>query len=148
VFRSVLSPGGWQRGDQALTLEVERAGARQTVGPFIPRTIGLNPTQIYETVSMLLLMLFLLAFHPFRHHDGQTMTLFIACYAVHRFVNEVLRNDTPLAGFHMTLSQNISVLMFAFAVCLEVGLRIANARKKSIPGNEPRTDKVGNLGVA
>lgn len=128
VFRGVLSPGGWPRGDQTLTLEVERAGGRQTVGPFIPRTVGLNPTQVYETLSMLLLMVFLLAFHPFRHHDGQTMTLFIACYAIHRFLNEMLRNDTPLAGFQMTLSQNISLLMFAFAVCLEIGLRVRHAR--------------------
>ena len=26
------------------------------------------------------------------------MTLFIACYAVHRFLNETLRNDTDVVG--------------------------------------------------
>ena len=103
-------------------------GTGTAVVSFIPRTIGLNPTQVYETVSMLLLMLFLLAFHPFRHHDGQTMTLFLACYAVHRFLNEILRNDTSAVGFNMTLSQNISILILAFAVCLEIGLRIRHAR--------------------
>jgi phosphatidylglycerol---prolipoprotein diacylglyceryl transferase len=135
VFRELVSPSGWQKGDQALTLDVVRQdGTKATVGPFVPRTIGLHPTQVYETVSMLLLMVFLLAFHPFRHHDGQTMTLFLACYAVHRFLNEILRNDTAVVGFNMSLSQNISILIFAFAVCLEIGLRIKNARQKATGG--------------
>ena len=51
------------------------------------------------------------------------MTLFIACYAVHRFLNETLRNDTDIVAFGMTLSQNISILMFLFAVALEFGHR-------------------------
>ena len=132
AFRDLVSLNGWQKGDQALSLRVERNGTEVTVGPFIPRTIGLHPTQVYETVSMLLLMGFLLAFHPFRHHDGQTLTMFLGCYAIHRFLNEILRNDTATVGFNMSLSQNISILIFAFAVCLEVGLRIKNARQ-SIP---------------
>jgi phosphatidylglycerol:prolipoprotein diacylglycerol transferase len=135
VFRELVSPGGWQKGDQKLTLDVVRQdGSKATVGPFTPRTLGLHPTQVYETVSMLLLMLFLLAFHPFRHHDGQTMTLVLACYAIHRFLNEILRNDTAAVGFNMTLSQNISILIFAFAVCLEIGLRIKYARQKATGG--------------
>ena len=128
LFREMVSPSGWQRGDQALTLEVVRDGTQTTIGPFTPRTLGLHPTQVYETVSMLLLMLFLLAFHPFRHHDGQTMTMFLACYAIHRFLNEILRNDTATVGFNMSLSQVISILIFAFAICLEIGLRIKNSR--------------------
>jgi phosphatidylglycerol:prolipoprotein diacylglycerol transferase len=130
VFRDLVSPNGWQKGDQALTLDVVRPdGSKATLGPFVPRTLGLHPTQVYETVSMLLLMLFLLAFHPFRHHDGQTMTMFLGCYAIHRFLNEILRNDTSVVGFNMSLSQNISILILAFAICLEIGLRIKYARE-------------------
>jgi prolipoprotein diacylglyceryltransferase len=68
----------------------------------------------------------LLAFYPFRRHDGQVFELFIVGYAVHRFLNETLRNDTAIVGIpqlHMTLSQNISVLMLLFAACLEIGRR-------------------------
>jgi prolipoprotein diacylglyceryltransferase len=127
----------WPKGDQSLTLEVERGGQTLTVGPFTPRTIGLHPTQIYETISMLLLVLLLLAFYPFRRHDGQVFTLLLVCYAVHRFLNEALRNDTDIVGIpqlHMTLSQNISVLMILFAVALEVAHRI---------WGRPRTTPVG-----
>jgi len=113
----------WPRGDKSLDLEVERNGQQIHVGPFVPRTLGLHPTQVYETISMLLLMLLLLAFYPFRAYDGQVMTLFIACYAIHRFLNETLRNDTDVVAFGMTLSQNISILMLLFAAALEFAHR-------------------------
>src|SRR5262249_53662860 len=113
----------WPRGDQSLEFEVERYGQTVHVGPFVPRTLGLHPTQVYETVSMVLLMFLLLAFYPFRAYDGQVMTLFIACYAIHRFLNETLRNDTDIVAFGMTLSQNISILMLLFAAGLEIGHR-------------------------
>lgn len=113
----------WPRGDQSLDLEVERNGQQVHIGPFIPRTLGLFPTQVYETISMLLLMFLLLSFYPYRAYDGQVMTLFIACYAVHRFLDETLRNDTDIVAFGMTLSQNISILMLLFAGALEFGHR-------------------------
>jgi prolipoprotein diacylglyceryltransferase len=118
----------WPRGDQALNLEVDRAGDTVHIGPFIPRTLGLHPTQVYETVSMILLVFFLVAFHPFRRYDGQVFTLFVVGYAIHRFLNETLRNDTEIVGIpalRMTLSQNISILMLLFAACLEIGRRMA-----------------------
>jgi len=123
VFSHLVTPPYWPRGDQSLDLEVERNGEQVHVGPFVPRTLGLHPTQVYETISMLFLMLLLLSFYPYRAYDGQVMTLFIACYAVHRFLNETLRNDTDIVAFGMTLSQNISILMLLFAAALEFGHR-------------------------
>jgi phosphatidylglycerol:prolipoprotein diacylglycerol transferase len=124
--------GNWPRGQQSLELVVERNGERVELPSFTPRTIGLHPTQLYETISMLLLVGFLLAYYPFRHHDGQIFTLFIACYAVHRFMNEILRNDTPVEGFKMTLSQNISVVMLTGALILELILRVRANRQKVV----------------
>jgi prolipoprotein diacylglyceryltransferase len=121
VFSDLISH--WPRGDQSLEFDVERNGQTVHIGPFVPRTLGLQPTQVYETISMLLLVFLLLSFYPFRAYDGQVMTLFIACYAVHRFLNETLRNDTDIVAFGMTLSQNISILMLLFAAALEFGHR-------------------------
>jgi phosphatidylglycerol---prolipoprotein diacylglyceryl transferase len=118
----------WPRGHESLDLEVERNGQVRHVGPFTPRTLGLHPTQLYETVSMMLLTVFLIAFHPFRRYDGQVFTLFIVGYAIHRFLNETLRNDTEIVGIpalRMTLSQNISILMLLFALGLEIARRAA-----------------------
>jgi len=130
LFTNLIN--SWPRGRQSLTIDVERSGQWISIGPFVPRTLGLHPTQVYETISMLLLAAFLVFYYPFRHHDGQVFTLFIALYAVHRFLNESLRNDTEIVGIpelRMTLSQNISVLMFLFAAGLEIGLRAWNRRK-------------------
>jgi hypothetical protein len=131
----------WPRGDKSLDLEVERNGHPVHVGPFTPRTLGLHPTQVYETISMLLLMVLLLSFYPFRAYDGQVMTLFIACYAIHRFLNETLRNDTDTVALGMTLSQNISILMFLFAAALEFGHRrwgkLLPGRSAAVPTPTP-----------
>ena len=124
VFNDMINT--WPREAQSLTLEIERDGAKQQIGPFTPRTLGLHPTQVYETISMFLLIFFLLSFYPYRAYDGQIFTLFVAIYAIHRFLNESLRNDTDIVGIpalDMTLSQNVSVLMFLFAICLEIGHR-------------------------
>jgi prolipoprotein diacylglyceryltransferase len=37
-------------------------------------------------------------------------------YAVHRFLNEILRKDTDPVAFGMTLSQNGSILVFLGAL--------------------------------
>ena len=52
VFTDLIN--SWPRGDQSLDLQVERGGQLVQVGPFVPRTLGLHPTQVYETVSMIL----------------------------------------------------------------------------------------------
>jgi phosphatidylglycerol:prolipoprotein diacylglycerol transferase len=66
---------------------------------FRPRTLGLHPTQLYETISMGLLFLLLLAYHPFKSRDGQVMALLMIGYGLHRFINEKLRSDTRPVGF-------------------------------------------------
>jgi prolipoprotein diacylglyceryltransferase len=114
----------WPRGRGKLELGVERgpeghATAHDIV--FTPATVGLYPTQLYETVSMGLLILFLLAYYPFRRHDGQLMTLLMMGYAFHRFVNESLRIE-PVVGGGLTLSQWGSVVIFVAAVAMEIYL--------------------------
>lgn len=113
----------WPRGKSQLALTVERNGATVDLPPFAPATIGLYPTQLYETVSMVLLILLLVAFYPYRRHDGQVMVLLMIGYAVHRFINESLRIE-PTIGGGLTLSQWGSVVIFAAAVAIEIYLRL------------------------
>lgn len=111
----------WPRGEKYLTLTVARAGHEEPIAlpAFMPVTIGLHPTQIYESISTFLIFLLLIAFFPFRRHYGEAMALFMLCYAVHRFLNEMLRNDTdPVFGTGMTLSQNGSILMLIGGLAL------------------------------
>lgn len=112
----------WPRGQHELTLTVERGGQELAIAPFTPRTVGFYPTQIYETISMVLLILLLLAYYPFRRHDGQLMVLCMVGYSIHRFIDESLRIE-PTIGLGLTLSQWGSVVIFAAAVGMELYLR-------------------------
>ena len=111
----------WPRGKASLSLGVERDGKEIDLKPFKPQTIGLYPTQLYETVSMLLLILVLLAYYPLRHHDGEVMVVLMIGYAIHRFINESLRIE-PRYDLGLTLSQWGSVIILIAAIAMEVYL--------------------------
>jgi hypothetical protein len=115
-------PGGWPRGKNDMLLTVKRGVGGQveevTLPAFSPGTVGLNPTQLYESISMFLLFAVLMAYYPLRRRDGEVMVLCMICYAVHRFLNEVLRVDTPPVAFGLTLSQNVSVLLLVGGLVL------------------------------
>jgi phosphatidylglycerol---prolipoprotein diacylglyceryl transferase len=92
--------GSWPRGQSGLTLEYvpDPGQAKETITIY-PRTVGLYPTQLYETVSMVLLLLVLLAYYPFRYAEGQVCAVLMVAYGVHRYLNEILRDDPRPEGF-------------------------------------------------
>jgi prolipoprotein diacylglyceryltransferase len=100
----------WQ-GQPYLTLAVTREGeqAPVTLPPFAPVTLGLYPTQLYESVSMALMILVLLAYEPLRKARGQVMAVLMMGYAVHRYLNELLRIDPRPQG----VESYSSVVLFA-----------------------------------
>jgi phosphatidylglycerol---prolipoprotein diacylglyceryl transferase len=113
----------WPRGRNDLTLKVERAGKEILIGPAKPLTIGLHPTQLYSSIGNFIMFCLLLAFSPLKNRDGQVITLLLFCYPIHRFLIECLRNDTKryvIASWWpvMTLSQNISIALFASAIVM------------------------------
>ena len=111
----------WPRGKSRLTLSVNRNGQAKDLPPFAPQTIGLYPTQLYETLSMVLLILLLLAFYPYRRHDGELMVVLMIGYAIHRFINESLRIE-PTYALGLTLSQWGSLVVLVAAVGMEAYL--------------------------
>lgn len=102
----------WPRGETEVRLTVLDAAGKTIVLPaFAPVTLGLHPTQVYETISMVLLLLVLLAYYPIKVRDGTVFVGFLFAYGAHRFLNEMLRTDTPPVAFGMTQAQNVSVLL-------------------------------------
>lgn len=112
----------WPRGRHELVLGVRRDEKEIDLPAFTPRTVGLYPTQLYETLSMVLLIFLLLAYYPYRRHDGQLLIVCMVGYAVHRFINESIRIE-PSYALGLTLSQWGSVVILAIAVGLELYLR-------------------------
>ncbi len=94
----------WPRGTNGLALTVRRAGERLTLPVCVPRTLGLHPTQLYETISMALLYLLLMAYYPLRTNPGQVLALFSIGYGAHRYLNEQLRSDLRPGMFELAIS--------------------------------------------
>lgn len=83
------------------------------------RTTPLHPTQLYSSLTALLLCLFLLAAEPFLTRSGQLFALLLTLYPIARFLLEMIRTDEGSFGATgMTISQNISLLLLAVAVGL------------------------------
>lgn len=123
----------WVRGKNDLQMTVERNGQTTPLEPFVPRGIGLHPTQVYESISMGLMAFLLLSWYPLKKRDGMLMVVCMFGYGVHRFLNEMLRTDTPPVAFGLTLSQNISVLILTGAVVLFVAVLVLQKPPRSQP---------------
>jgi prolipoprotein diacylglyceryltransferase len=120
-----FSPDVWPRGQNDVQLTVQRGGRNIDLPAISPRTLGLHPTQVYESISMILLVLVLLAYYGLRRRPGEVAVVFIFGYVVHRFLNEALRNDTDPVAFGLTLSQNGSILFFLLGLILAWYLWVA-----------------------
>jgi len=94
----------WPRGKNSLELTVKRAGQEIELAKIAPKTLGLHPTQLYETISMLLLFFLLTAYWPFRRRDGEVAALMMFCYGLHRSLNELLRDDARPVAFEKYIS--------------------------------------------
>jgi prolipoprotein diacylglyceryltransferase len=127
----------WPRGKNDLRLTVVHGGqtSPDELPSFVPRTLGLHPTQLYESISTGLLFLALLAFHPFRRRDGMVLVVFMLGYGVHRFLNEMLRNDTDPVAFGMTLSQIGSILFVTAGLLLGIWLWRKPAQYEAMPAS-------------
>jgi prolipoprotein diacylglyceryltransferase len=123
------------RGKKDLSLSVIHANAATVteLPPFEPRTLGLYPTQLYESTSMILLFLLLLAYEPFRRHEGQLMALVMIGYAVHRYLNELLRDDPRPKGFEFY----VSLLFLILGVALWLWLQLKPAQTKAVVPAQP-----------
>jgi phosphatidylglycerol:prolipoprotein diacylglycerol transferase len=108
---------------------------RWPVGPPPPRSRPVHPTQVYSAVNALLLCLLLLAWYPYRRHDGEVFALGITLYAVTRFILEIIRVDeAPIFGTGLSISQNVSLVMLVLAAGLWVYILRQPRREETPPG--------------
>ncbi len=75
---------------------------------------------------MVFVMLLLLAYTPFKTRDGQVMVLMMLTYAVHRYINEMLRNDPRPVGFE----RHASVFLFGAGIVMALWLWTRPAQYK------------------
>jgi phosphatidylglycerol:prolipoprotein diacylglycerol transferase len=94
-----------------------------------PLNTPLHPTQVYESVWILIILGSLIALRGRRQFEGQLFLLYLIAYAAGRGVLELLRGDLE-RGFvfqkYVSNSQLISLLVIAGAVYFYVRRRNAN----------------------
>jgi phosphatidylglycerol---prolipoprotein diacylglyceryl transferase len=121
---------GWERGKNVLTLSLlDPDGRNPHEISFEPRTIGLHPTQVYETISMFLLFLVLMALDPIRGRHGLMTAVLMMGYAVHRTLNELLRADTRPTSFE----KFFSYFLFAAGLLLAIYVLTRGRKVESAP---------------
>lgn len=83
------------------------------------RSLPVQPTQVYSSLSGLFVFLVLLAYTPLRRHDGEVLALLATLYPISRFLLEMVRVDEPGVWFTgLTISQNISLIILLVAAGL------------------------------
>ena len=104
-----------------------------------PRSLPVHPAQLYSSLDAFLLTFFLLAWYPFRRHDGEVTALMITIYPLQRIFEEILRTDElTVFGTGMTISENVSILTLAAAVALWIFvLRSPRLKYASTPATSP-----------
>ena len=94
------------------------------IEPLPTVSLRVHPTQLYSAINAGLLTLFLWLYYPFGRRDGETGALLMVLYSVGRFLLEELRTDeAEVLGTGMTISQNVSVVIFIVGVALFAYLR-------------------------
>jgi len=132
----------WPRGKNDLQLTVQRGDQEIDLPAFAPRTLGLHPTQLYESISMLLLLGILFAYYPLRRNPGELIAIMMMGYGIHRTVNERLRNDPRPNEFETY----ISILLIVLGLALWVWLRYL--RQAAPPSSRPEPTTAGSLAKA
>ncbi len=117
-------PGQSPAGSLVLDL-AEKGRVPLTVDQMPAQSLQVHPTQLYSSVNALILCLLVLAYYPLRRYDGEVIALTLGMYAVTRFLLEVIRTDEyAIGGTGLTISQNVSIVIFVLMAALWIGIRI------------------------
>lgn len=87
-----------------------------------------HPTQLYESIVVFAIFIALMWFRKNKTRNGQVALLYALLYAPARFTIEFFRGDNPQVLFGMTISQVVSVLIFAGAVLIGLYMRHSSVK--------------------
>jgi phosphatidylglycerol:prolipoprotein diacylglycerol transferase len=123
LFESVAK--AIETGDAApLQIGLETGDVKEIAGTLPPaRSLPVHPTQIYSAANAGLLAWLLWAYYPWRRRDGEVLALLLTLYPIARFLLEKIRIDENAICAGLSISQNISVVLFLASLLLWRRLR-------------------------
>lgn len=93
--------------------------------------IQVHPTFLYESGLNLLLLVCMLLYLKHKKFDGEICLLYLGGYGIIRFFVEGIRTDQlKLAGTNIAVSQVLGMILFVFAVVVDVVVRIQLKKKE------------------
>jgi phosphatidylglycerol:prolipoprotein diacylglycerol transferase len=105
-----------------------------TIQGAVPRSRPVHPTQLYSLIDALLLCFLLLAYEPYKRHEGELTALVLTIHPVSRFLLEIIRVDeASVFNTGMSISQNISIAIFLGGIALWAYLLWRRPRQPSWP---------------
>jgi phosphatidylglycerol:prolipoprotein diacylglycerol transferase len=102
------------------------------------RTQWVHPTQVYDAVGLVLMFFVLSAILHRRRRHGLVIAWTMLLYPASRFVQEMLRGDNPHDVAGLTISQFLSLIVFA------AGLLYMLVLLKYLPVQSPRAAEVAS----
>jgi phosphatidylglycerol:prolipoprotein diacylglycerol transferase len=92
-------------------------------------SLPVHPTQLYESLAGLFLLILVLAIRPKIKFRGQVFFTFAFGYGVVRFALEMLRDDTERGTFGPWMAEHVALpgAFLAFAIAYTVGLSLSIA---------------------
>lgn len=81
-------------------------------------SLPVHPSQLYSSIACIIIFFILNAFWKYRGKDGNVLLMFGIVYSVYRFCIEFVRDDNIPLFDSLTISQNISIMVFLCSVIL------------------------------
>ena len=111
------------------------------------KTVPVHPTQLYASINGILLAILLNEVFYRRKRHGVVFAVLLMLYPAARIMEEMIRTDNPHDTAGLTISQFVSVLLFAAGVGLYYALKKMPERSPLavpfIPPTEPPPKKKG-----
>lgn len=102
------------------------------------RSRPVHPAQLYSAIDAGLLTWLLWSFYPWRRCDGEVTALMLTLHPISRFLLEIIRVDeSAVFGTGLSISQNLSIVIFAGGVLLWIWLLKKPPGKLAYPLPEP-----------
>ncbi|HQR05940.1 MAG TPA: prolipoprotein diacylglyceryl transferase [Gemmatales bacterium] len=105
---------------EEVTITVKRHGETKNLTFVPPPSLPLLPTQLYMALDGIILCLLLSAYYPLRRREGAVIALLMMTYSINRYLIEQLRLDNPEYVGNFTISQTISIGLFAAGMAMMI----------------------------